>query len=352
MRTTTGTATAILLTLPLSSACIPTITDDLSLISSPRLLAIAAQPAEAAPSDGVALSALVAAPAGARRASIEWELCTSRKPLTELGAVNPACLSPTRDMDASVERLLGQGDEIASDVPRDACSSFGPNPPPPQAGEQTGGRPVDPDPTGGYYQPVVAFLGRSPTLGTVRLSCGVPGLSPDERVEFGQRYRINENPRIDALHLGDGTVVPSDAADAGFTARRKANVSLETQWAACPRHSVCGDGICGEEEDATSCAGDCPAGASKGCTGAETYAWFDPGAEGIEDRREGILVTWYSTAGAFSERRVGVAETDPDAAHTKTTWTAPATPGEETLWAVIRDDRGGVSWQSYRVRVE
>jgi hypothetical protein len=88
---------------------------------------------------------------------------------------------------------------------------------------------------------------------------------------------------------------------------------------------------------------------SKGCTGAETYAWFDMNAGAIVDRREAIAVTWYSTAGDFSDRRTGVSETDRDEARTETTWTAPAKAGTETLWAVIRDDRGGVSWQSYRI---
>jgi hypothetical protein len=115
---------------------------------------------------------------------------------------------------------------------------------------------------------------------------------------------------------------------------------------------VCGDGICGEREDASSCADDCPAGVGKGCTGAETYAWFDTASERIVDRREGIGVTWYSTAGEFTERRVGVAESDPDTPKTATRWTAPAMGGEQTLWAVIRDDRGGVSWSTYRIRVE
>ncbi|HEX3594926.1 MAG TPA: hypothetical protein VHU80_07490, partial [Polyangiaceae bacterium] len=145
-----------------ASACIPTITDDLATIAKPRLLAVATTPAEAAPATSVALEALVAVPPDARSPAVSWELCLDRKPLTELGAVSPACLD--RGADAAIEQSAGQGQEVASAVPREACSLFGPNPPPPKPGE-TGGRPADPDPTGGYYQPVVAFLGNEPVLG-------------------------------------------------------------------------------------------------------------------------------------------------------------------------------------------
>jgi hypothetical protein len=335
-----------------ASACIPTITDDLSTVEKPRLLAVAAAPAEVTPGADVTLTALVAAPPGARRSAVDWELCVERKPLTDLGAVSPACLHPG-ESDGSVADTVGRGETVSTELPRQACSLFGPNPPPPQGPGDPGGRPVDPDPTGGYYQPVVAFLAAEPTLGAVRLSCGVPGLSPDQRAEFGERYRINENPRIDEV-VADGQPLSVDPAAEPATVRRGAKVTLTAEWAKCPKSAVCGDGICGEREDATSCADDCPAGASKGCTGAETYAWFDSAAGNIVDRREGIAITWYSTAGDFSERRVGLAESDPEpeTPHVATSWAAPTKAGEQTLWAVIRDDRGGVSWSTYQVRVE
>lgn len=333
-----------------ASACIPTISDDVATVQKPRLVAVAATPAEAVPGANVALSALVAMPPGTTRPGVDWELCVERKPLTELGSVSPDCLHPG-ETDGAVSDPIGRGYAVATAVPRQACSLFGPNPPPPKAGE-TGGRPADPDPTGGYYQPVIAFLAGAPTLGSIRLSCGVAGLTPDQTTEFGNRYRINENPRIATLRLGAGTVVPESGMGDAPAVRRGATVTLTSEWAACPRKSVCGDGICGEREDASSCPDDCPSGASKGCTGAETYAWFDSTANEIVDRREAITVTWYSTAGDFSERLVGVAESDPDTPRTQTSWTAPKTAGEQTLWAVIRDDRGGASWTAYTLHVE
>lgn len=333
-----------------ASGCIPTVTDDLSTVEKPRLLAVATSPAEAAPGAAVTFSALVAVAPGARRAPVDWALCVDRKPLTELGAVSSACLHPG-ESDASTVEFVGRGDEIPSAVPRDSCSLFGPNPPPPKNPTDPGGRPVDPDPTGGFYQPVLAFLSGEPALGAIRLSCGIPGLSPDQRVELGNRYRLNENPRLDSVMLGDGTEVLVDAAAEPVAVSRGAKLTFRAEWAACPRKSVCGDGVCGEREDVTSCPDDCSAGASNGCTGAETYAFYDASADKVVDRREGIAITWYSTGGDFSSRRVGVAEGDPDSTRVETKWTAPSTAAEHSFWAVIRDDRGGVSWTTFRLRV-
>lgn len=345
------TAACITATLGLS-ACVPTITDDLSTVQTPRLLAVSAAPAEVVPGAEVTLTALIAAPPGARLPAVGWELCIERKPLTELGAVSPGCLRAGEN-DGSVAENVGRGEQVATALPRQACSLFGPNPPPSTGPGDPGGRPVDPDPTGGYYQPVVAFLAAEPTLGAVRLSCGVSGLSPDQRAEFGDRYRINENPRIDDVLL-DGDAIATDEEADPPAVHRGRTVTLTAEWAKCPSSALCGDGICGEREDAASCAEDCPAEGGKGCTGAETYAWFDVAAGRIVERREGIAITWYSTAGDFSERRVGLAESDPEpkTPHVATRWIAPSKAGEHTLWAVVRDDRGGVSWSAYRIRVD
>jgi hypothetical protein len=47
-----------------------------------------------------------------------------------------------------------------------------------------------------------------------------------------------------------------------------------------------------------------------------------------------------------------VLEADPDSPTTETQWIAPTTAGEVKLWVVVRDDRGGSSWEEYRVNVE
>lgn len=97
----------------------------------------------------------------------------------------------------------------------------------------------------------------------------------------------------------------------------------------------------------------CPTGSTPAsCAGSEQYVWFDPEARVVSLRREAIRVAWFTTAGALATDSSGVAEDDAAGSDTDNTWTAPDTAGEARLWLVVRDDRGGVGWQSYRVRVE
>ena len=70
--------------------CKPDLTDRLSLIDGPRILAVQSQPAEAAPKAQVMLTALMADPTGTvTSAAIDWAFCNQPKPLAELGTVSP-----------------------------------------------------------------------------------------------------------------------------------------------------------------------------------------------------------------------------------------------------------------------
>lgn len=80
--------------------------------------------------------------------------------------------------------------------------------------------------------------------------------------------------------------------------------------------------------------------------------WFDPEARVVSLRREAIRVAWFSTAGTLATDGSGRAEDEAASADADSTWTAPDAAGEARIWLVVRDDRGGVGWQSYRVRVE
>lgn len=343
--------------LPLASllavaACVPELRDDeLALVSEPRLLAIRAEPPEAAAAQRVTLTALIGAaePVGFDPSRIGWQLCLDRKPLSELGPVSPECLALGGAEEAA--RPLGQGASVATGVPADACRLFGPELPPPRPGEPSG-RPVDPDPTGGFYQPLLAFIDETPNLGAIRLDCALGGAGRDAAIDFRQRFVPNLNPELASLTLepeGAGELPLNEGAAASVPAGARA--TLRAQWAACPRSPECGDGLCTSGEDAAACPGDCSSGA-RGCSGAETYPWFDPDSRQVLDRRESMVVTWFATAGSFSERRTGISETDPDDASTETVWTSPEQPGEVRLWSVLRDDRGGVGWREVRVVVE
>jgi hypothetical protein len=339
-----GTVALILLT----SACAPEFDDDLSQVTSARVVAVQAIPAEASEEDEVALSALIVAPAAVDDGKLSWALCIQRKPLTELGAVAPQCL----DIDAGDEVLdeLGSGLSVTSIIPKNACRLFGPLGSDAKPGEPAG-RPIDPDPTGGFYQPVVNWLSAADAaVSGVRLDCGLAGVGREDLVEYRDRYRKNQNPEILELELArENGESESIAADASVRVKVGETVRFVASWQACPRKSKCGDGVCGTGEDQLSCADDCRE--PKGCTGAESYVWLDPEEHTIEERREGLALSWYTTGGVLDEERTGVSETDPDDAKSSNVWVAPTTPGSVKQWLVIQDARGGASWRSFQIEV-
>jgi hypothetical protein len=241
-------------------------------------------------------------------------------------------------------------------VPDDACRVFGPDPPVSTDGEPAG-RAADPDASGGYYQPVrVRFEQDGEDVyvtGAVRVTCGLPGATPEQAVEMTKRSRRNERPVPRSLALvragAEVPVSPDDGATPPVEIAPGEAIVWRTSWDACPSASSCGDGVCGIDEDIAGCADDCTA--PTGCAGAEQYVFFDPASREVRERREAIQVSWFATAGAFAHDRTGRGEEEADLPSTENPWTAPDEEGDVTLWTVIRDDRGGVGWQRYRVRV-
>ena len=334
-------------------ACVPELADDRARIASPRVLAVRASPAEAKPGLSVTLTALVAAPAGAAMTGdgLEWAMCLARKPLTELGPVAEECVERFAEGGEDFLRL-GRGASVTGAVPADACRRFGPLAPPATAGG-VAGRPVDPDLSGGYHQPIVLGSEAGAALASVRLACGIVGVPNAESVRYGQGYRPNENPEIDRVEIvsGEARTIEPGLAVAGATVAAGARVELRAWWAACPREPACGDGLCTAGENQSSCAADCR-DEPRGCTGAETYLWANPETRKVEERREGIRVSWFSTGGAFAEEQTGRSEEDADGTETSNVWTAPSEPGLVRVWVVIRDDRGGVGWRELVVASE
>jgi hypothetical protein len=336
------------------AGCSPELDDRAFQIAGPRLLAIAATPAEAEPKASVTFRALYVDPTGERTGGdLAWAFCTARKPLTEQGTVSSACVRASgADLTA-----LGSGTAMTGALPDDGCRLFGPDRPAPVDGEPVG-RAVDPDPSGGFFQPVrlrVSDGGVSTAIGAARLACGISGATPEQSVDFVKRYRRNENPTIAALAIaraGSSALITPDApgADAGAMVARGESVTLRAAWDTCPTSPACGDGVCSADEDVMGCEADCKT--PRGCGGSEQYVWFDPEARVVSLRREAIRVSWFTTAGSLALDSSGLAEDEAARADTDNTWTAPDAAGEARIWLVVRDDRGGVGWQSYRVRVE
>ena len=343
---------AILLLSLVSSACVPTFDDNLPLVDKPTVLAIQAEPAEVVPGKEVELSALVGTPDGSGSTpELSWGLCTARKPLTELGPVNPVCIrAPTQGQKELID--LGTGVSVRATLPLDACRLFGPSLPEPMNG-QPAGRPVDPDPTGGYYQPIsVTLLGPNVTsMGSVRIFCPPSGLDQEQAVSFNSQYRNNQSPSIDRVsaRTDAGETLPIPDEPQALSVATNQVLQLEAAWHPCPHSAVCGDGVCGAGEDKGNCADDCTT--PKGCTGAEDYAWFNPDARLVETRHESLRVSWYATSGHFEDAVTGRDESEFDETTTSDVWTAPSTPSNVRVWAVIRDSRGGQSSRSFLVNV-
>ena len=51
-----------------------------------------------------------------------------------------------------------------------------------------------------------------------------------------------------------------------------------------------------------------------------------------------------------SDERTGVAAED-EARESRNDWTPPRAPGDVHVWAVLRDDRGGVGYRALTLRV-
>lgn len=333
------------------AACQPDTEGRPSEITSTRLLAVRADPAEAAPGGSVRLSALVAGPSGAvATPELDWGFCVERKPLAAPGMVAPACTRRSVDPQSVLD--LGWGPEATGTVPLSACEIFGPKPPPAKAGEPAY-RAADPDASGGYFQPIrlaaPAIDDGEPGFGAVRLSCGLGAVTLDQGVEYRSRYHANTHPAVDAVSLVfDGQETTLDP-NQPLTVPAGSAIALRARWVDCPMESPCGDGFCGVKETDKSCPADCSP--NLGCSGSEAYLYFDPDRRVLREGREALRISWFVTGGTLARDRTGRTADDP-ATFTENTWTTPALGGSAFLWLVIRDERGGVGWNAFSFQVE
>jgi hypothetical protein len=281
-----------------SATCVPSLGPSDSLLTSTRILAVRADPAEAAPGTVVTFTALVAGPGGTvSGAGIDWSFCTAPEPLTDDNVVSNACLGSSSLVAAGV------GPTTTAATPSDGCSIFGPD-----VGS-AGLRPRDPDGTGGYYQPLRADLaGTDSAFELARIHCDLPNADAAAATAFAAAYTLNLNPQLDPLTATiDGAPVALTAIPTG------SRVMLEASW---PSAS------------------------------AETFAYFDQASETVTTQREAMQVAWYSTGGALDSESTGRAADDL-ATTTDDGWDAPSTPGTVHLWIVLRDSRGGTAFAEY-----
>jgi hypothetical protein len=273
------------------AGCTDAVDQRLAIVDEPRVLAVAAEPAEAKPGAQITYRALVAAPGGPVGDAPRWAYCMAPKPPTEDNAVSANCIGDDMIVD------LGSSAEVTGTLPNDGCLRFGPDTPP------GGFRPRDADPTGGYYQPVRADVVGQIAFGLSRITCKLPTAPTEVARDYDLRYVANRNPMLEVVQL-DTIAAHSD-------------VTLSASW---PADAV------------------------------ETYLYYDTLDQRLVERRESMRVSWFATGGSLAVDGSAVAE-DDTATSVSTTWRTPG-PGDMWLWFVLRDSRGGIAWRGLRVTVQ
>jgi hypothetical protein len=277
-----------------------------SVIDGPRILAVQSVPAEAKVGTAVQLSTLAVDPTGVVAGpAVDWAFCVSPRPVAEYDTVSAKCFA-SDSMYLQAVPPSGDAFSAPATLPASGCALFGSEPLPPGPGDPPV-RPADPDGTGGYYQPVrVDWAGVGPVaLGEVRLSCALPQAPLSVTQQFRDQYTLNLNPSVPDLSLEGG----ASEAVAGTA------MQVTARWTA---------------QD------------------AEPYVAYDVATSTLEDRTELLRVSWFATAGELATDVTEVAGGDTSATQT---WTAPMSAGPAHLWVVLRDDRGGSSWQHLSVNV-
>ncbi len=323
------------------AACKPDLGARESQIVGPRLLAMRATPAEVGTGETVTYDALLVDQNGELSTALDYAYCTLRNPLDDPNTVAQGCVAASGD--GIVE--IGASVSVNATMPDDACQNFGPEVPPSKPG-QPQGRPVDPDPTGGYYQPLRLIFGSEIDVGESRISCGLNGGSQQDNVTYNAQYHDNTNPTVMDVTWDQGSVSQDPNAPTAIPAGT--SITLTASWPVCPTSDTCGDGVCGADESVTSCPADCNGASANGCAGAERYVNFDELNHVIITSRETIRIAWYATGGSFASDGTGREGTDT-ATSSSNAFTLPKTSGAIHAWAVIHDDRGGVGWRRFEI---
>lgn len=287
-------------------SCKPDFGERESFVDRTQVIAVRIDPPEAKPGEMVTTSLLVVSPSGPLATPpASWAFCATPKLLTENGSVSAACLAngvvPIGDTRGGVSAAL----------PMSGCFDFGPET---QSAEV---RPRDPDITGGFFLPIRARLAGDgadslTAFGFARLVCNLANAPGELAAQFQAQYKRNTNPTLLPIeaHL-EGASAPAalDAVPHG------AHLVLRASW---------------RPED------------------AETYALFDVENQAIMMRRESLRVSWFATAGSYTQDRSGRTEDEPET-FTENTWTAPDEARISHLSFVLRDARGGMAFTTIAV---
>lgn len=294
------------------AACTPEDFPVESLVDRLRLLAVKSSPADLRPGETARLDSLVVDPTRAQKTTTFWIGCDpdpfnlNRSTCSDPAVLNdPAQLGDMTSLPAGV-RFIGLDaraayvapanvfDVLAADDPRRALGTTG------QILAISVAEDVDPTASMEVLREIFARVQRKEIASLVSLF----------RVRISEDPERNTNPEVERLSI-DGEVWPRGAR---LMLRPAQQVKLDV-----------------DATDATF----------------EAFTATTP--NGPEARTERVLVAWYSTAGRFTEERTAMRE------NVKTVFTAPGATAFDpvperrtgTVWTVLRDTRGGLSWREF-----
>lgn len=275
-------------------------------IDAPMILATRSVPAEARPGEALQREYLIVDQNGEALA-LEPKLatCTLPRRLGERGYVSQACLRGFGLIPQSPQGALWD----------QACSIFGPTPPPVEDDEQ-GLRPSDPDKSGGYYVPErVAVEIQGQTLSSfllLRSRCDLVGATRDVFDAYRKSYRENQHPDLSTAQVWiNGQPGWMQKINPGSTLTIELAVPAE-QSEAYPIYN-------------------------------QIYNRLDPGQEQLTLRA-------YISRGELlpSAQALNAAQLQQGQRYRFSLRTEP-TFRSAILWWVLEDERGGRSWRSLRI---
>lgn len=270
------------------------------LVDRTRVLAVRADPPEAAPGATVTLSALVVDPAG--DPTVAWMVCTVPIDCPDYAAIQGLAAADTSTMtaeelatwqaEAAAAGFLGFGVALSPTL-----IVMGGGPPPGDSGGPDTGDTAS-IPTSSDMTLVLDAIPVGKELADVTLGDPEATELATKSLTVGTSDTPNQNPTVDTL-----TVDGESAATVGRGDVVPLNVALT-------------------------------AGA------AETYT-DDEGAVQTEEP----TVSYYVSAGTLTQSSASAEDAE-------VSWTAPESAGTARVWAVVRDGRGGMAWAEASAEVD
>ena len=302
------------------------------MVTKFKVLAVQTEPPEIAPGEGFEMEVLYADPEGnGREVTFAWFMCINAmspavplRPEMGLGACLPV-QSPVVASASNDGNIF-----VADQTPEDLMSLY-----PEALRNQPGGTPVDTQIV--YITAVVVGCAGGQLPEPEQLKAAMPNVTnPADLCQGGDGWAThkvlrvtpennpmaNENPEISRIQV-DGAAVPlwrgtgqPDTAPLTYNCASKDKCDFELNI----------------DVDLTA---------------QSLQSYHTKSASGFETIDEVLYVTWFTNGGELDGDRSIVEFPD---ASCDNIWTAKK-PGLFTVWTVAHDVRGGVSWDSFQIRV-